>query len=76
MQGDYVVLASEPHCLCGVDVCGPQQRAAQRAATPAERAQAGGGDGAEAAAEARALTQRLLATFHKQLSPFEVLHAL
>lgn len=25
VQGDYVVLASEGHCLCGVDVAAPQQ---------------------------------------------------
>lgn len=25
LQGDYVVLASEGHCLCGVDVAAPQQ---------------------------------------------------
>jgi hypothetical protein len=24
-QGDYVVLASEPVCICGVDVAAPQQ---------------------------------------------------
>lgn len=28
LQGDYVVLASEPYCLCGVDVCSPSQRIA------------------------------------------------
>ena len=25
VQGDYVVLASEPVCICGVDVAAPQQ---------------------------------------------------
>ena len=25
MQGDFVVLASEPVCICGVDVAAPQQ---------------------------------------------------
>lgn len=25
MQGDYVVLASEPVCICGCDVAAPQQ---------------------------------------------------
>jgi hypothetical protein len=25
VQGDFVVLVSESHCLCGVDVAAPQQ---------------------------------------------------
>ncbi|KAK9814129.1 hypothetical protein WJX72_001038 [[Myrmecia] bisecta] len=31
-EGDYVALASEPLCLCGVDVAAPQQARAQRPA--------------------------------------------
>lgn len=41
LQGDYVVLASEPVCIVGVDVAAPQQvRAARGAAGGARRGSA------------------------------------
>lgn len=33
IQGDYVALASEPLCICGVDVSAPQQFRGQRKVT-------------------------------------------